>query len=60
MTEKFLIIDDDLDTLHLVGLMLHNQGYQIAAAVLYQPESMTNHQINKLTITIAENEIKKE
>jgi DNA-binding response OmpR family regulator len=32
MTEKILIIDDDLDTLRLVGLMLQRQGYQIAAA----------------------------
>jgi CheY-like chemotaxis protein len=32
MTEKILIIDDDLDTLRLVGLMLQKQGYQIAAA----------------------------
>ena len=32
MTEKILIIDDDLDTLRLVGLMLQKQGYRIAAA----------------------------
>ncbi len=32
MAEKILIIDDDLDTLRLVGLMLEKQGYQIAAA----------------------------
>jgi pilus assembly protein CpaE len=32
MPEKILIIDDDLDTLRLVGLMLQRQGYQIAAA----------------------------
>ena len=32
MTEKILIIDDDLDTLRLVGLMLQRQGYQITAA----------------------------
>lgn len=32
MTEKILIIDDDLDTLRLVGLMLQRQGYQISAA----------------------------
>ena len=32
MAEKILIIDDDLDTLRLVGLMLQRQGYQIAAA----------------------------
>jgi pilus assembly protein CpaE len=32
MAEKILIIDDDMDTLRLVGLMLQRQGYQIAAA----------------------------
>jgi len=32
MAEKILIIDDDLDTLRLVGLMLQKQGYHISAA----------------------------
>ena len=32
MAEKILIIDDDVDTLKLVGLMLQKQGYQIVAA----------------------------
>jgi len=32
MAEKILIIDDDVDTLRLVGLMLQRQGYQISAA----------------------------
>jgi CheY-like chemotaxis protein/MinD-like ATPase involved in chromosome partitioning or flagellar assembly len=32
MTHKILIIDDDLDTLRLVGLMLQRQGYQISVA----------------------------
>ena len=32
MTEKILIIDDDVDTLRLVGLMLQRQGYEISAA----------------------------
>ena len=32
MTEKILIVDDDLDTLKLVGLMLQRQGYEIMAA----------------------------
>lgn len=32
MAEKILIVDDDLDTLRLVGVMLQKQGYQIAAA----------------------------
>lgn len=32
MAEKILIVDDDLETLRLVGLMLQRQGYQIIAA----------------------------
>ncbi|MEW5872376.1 MAG: response regulator [Chloroflexota bacterium] len=32
MAEKILIVDDDLDTLRLVGLMLDKQGYKIVAA----------------------------
>ena len=32
MGEKILIVDDDLDTLRLVGLMLQHQGYRIIAA----------------------------
>jgi len=32
MPDKVLIIDDDLDTLRLVGLMLEGHGYQITAA----------------------------
>ncbi len=32
MPEKILIVDDDLDTLRLVGLMLQHQGYVIIAA----------------------------
>lgn len=32
MAEKILVIDDDIDTLRLVGLMLQRQGYQIVAA----------------------------
>jgi CheY-like chemotaxis protein len=32
MAEKILVVDDDLDTLRLVGLMLERQGYQIVAA----------------------------
>jgi CheY-like chemotaxis protein/MinD-like ATPase involved in chromosome partitioning or flagellar assembly len=32
MAEKILIVDDDLDTLRLVGLMLEHQGYRINAA----------------------------
>jgi len=32
MSAKILIIDDDLDTLKLVGVMLQRQGYEISAA----------------------------
>jgi CheY-like chemotaxis protein/MinD-like ATPase involved in chromosome partitioning or flagellar assembly len=32
MPEKILIVDDDLDTLKLVGLILQRQGYDIVAA----------------------------
>jgi len=32
MADKILIVDDDLDTLRLVGLMLQRQGYHISAA----------------------------
>ncbi|MCI0520107.1 MAG: response regulator [Chloroflexi bacterium] len=32
MAEKILIVDDDLDTLRLVGLMLQRQGYDVRAA----------------------------
>lgn len=32
MAEKILVVDDDVDTLRLVGLMLQRQGYQVVAA----------------------------
>jgi DNA-binding response OmpR family regulator len=32
MVDKILIVDDEIDTLRLVGLMLERQGYQIVAA----------------------------
>jgi CheY-like chemotaxis protein len=32
MAEKILIVDDDIETLRLVGMMLQRQGYEIAAA----------------------------
>ncbi|HEX7620344.1 MAG TPA: response regulator [Anaerolineales bacterium] len=32
MAEKILIVDDDVDTLKLVGMMLQKQGYKIIAA----------------------------
>jgi CheY-like chemotaxis protein len=33
MPEKILVVDDDLDTLKLVGMMLQRQGYTIVAAI---------------------------
>lgn len=32
MAEKILIVDDDMETLRLVGMMLQGQGYKITAA----------------------------
>jgi CheY-like chemotaxis protein len=32
MTKKILIVDDDLDTVKLIGLMLERHGYEISAA----------------------------
>lgn len=32
MADRILIVDDDLETLRLVGLMLQRQGYEISAA----------------------------
>jgi CheY-like chemotaxis protein len=32
VTEKILLVDDDVDTLKLIGLMLQRRGYQITAA----------------------------
>jgi pilus assembly protein CpaE len=32
MTNKILIVDDDFDTLHMVGKMLERHGFEIAAA----------------------------
>jgi CheY-like chemotaxis protein len=32
MAEKILVVDDDLDTLRLVGMMLERQGFQILVA----------------------------
>ncbi len=32
MADKVLIVDDDVQTLRLVGLMLERQGYKILAA----------------------------
>ena len=32
MVNKILVVDDEIDTLHLVDLMLERQGYEIFAA----------------------------
>ena len=32
MADKILIVDDEIETLKLVGLMLQRQGYHILAA----------------------------
>ncbi|MGW8250578.1 MAG: response regulator transcription factor, partial [Anaerolineales bacterium] len=32
MPEKILIVDDDIDTLKLVGLILQRQGYEVTVA----------------------------
>lgn len=32
MTEKILIVDDDIDSLKLIGLMLQRHGYEVVAA----------------------------
>jgi DNA-binding response OmpR family regulator len=32
MSERILVVDDDVDTLRLVGLMLQRQGYEVIAA----------------------------
>lgn len=32
MTEKILIVDDDVDSLKLIGLMLQRSGYEVSAA----------------------------
>ncbi len=32
MSEKILIVDDDIDSLKLIGMMLQRQGYEIVAA----------------------------
>ena len=32
MSDRILIVDDDLDSLKLIGLMLQRQGYEISVA----------------------------
>jgi pilus assembly protein CpaE len=43
MSEKILIVDDDVDSLKLIGLMLQRQGYEVIAA------SAGNQAITKAT-----------
>lgn len=54
MAEKILVIDDDLDTLRLVGLMLQRQGYQIIAATNGQQglEKATSEKPNLILLDI--------
>ncbi len=37
MAEKILVVDDDVDSLKLIGLMLQRQGYEVIAANAGQP-----------------------
>ncbi|NJL92400.1 MAG: response regulator [Anaerolineae bacterium] len=37
MAEKILVVDDDVDSLKLIGLMLQRQGYDVIAANAGQP-----------------------
>jgi len=37
MSEKILVVDDDVDSLKLIGLMLKRQGYEVVAATAGQP-----------------------
>lgn len=37
MAEKILVVDDDVDSLKLIGLMLQRQGYEVVAANAGQP-----------------------
>jgi DNA-binding response OmpR family regulator len=37
MSEKILVVDDDVDSLKLIGLMLQRQGYEVVAANAGQP-----------------------
>ena len=32
MAEKILVVDDDVDSLKLIGLMLQRQGYEVSSA----------------------------
>ena len=37
MSEKILVVDDDVDSLKLIGLMLKRQGYEVVAVNAGQP-----------------------
>lgn len=54
MVDTILVIDDDLDTLRLVGLMLQRQGYQISAATNGQQglEKATEEKPNLILLDI--------
>ncbi|MFM8322383.1 MAG: response regulator [Chloroflexota bacterium] len=51
MAEKILVVDDDLDTLRLVGLMLERQGYTIVAATSGQ-QALTLAKAEKPTLIL--------
>lgn len=46
MAEKILLVDDDMDTLRLVGLMLQRQGYEVRAAS-NGPQALSMAQIDQ-------------
>jgi DNA-binding response OmpR family regulator len=51
MTEKILIVDDDLETLRLIGVMLQRHGYEIAAATNgSQAVTMVNNELPDLIV----------
>lgn len=43
MSEKILVVDDDVDSLKLIGLMLKRQGYEVIAANGGQPALQKAH-----------------
>ncbi len=51
MAEKILVVDDDMDTLRLVGLMLERQGYTILAATSGQ-QALTMAKKEKPTLVL--------
>ncbi len=51
MAEKILIVDDDLETLRLIGVMLQRHGYEIAAATNgSQAVTMANNELPDLIV----------